>query len=396
MKIAALSICLATTAFSADWLHYRGPKMDGSSAESLAPWSAEGPKELWRVQVGTGCASVTVSGNRVFTAGFRDGKEVVQCLDAATGKEVWSHGWTAKLGDYLFEGGPRATPTIDGERVYMVGADGDVVCLEKGTGKPVWTKHLAKDFGGRRMDWGFSASPTIDGDNVLIDCGGTGASTIALDKKTGALVWKGGDDEAGYGSVLVAAVDGKRTAIAMKGGAVVGNDAASGAQLWRFDWETAWKINAATPLVVGDMVVFSSAYNHGAAAIRVKDGVPSRVWFTKDLYAHFNSPVHRDGALFGIDGEVGKKSALVCLDVRTGDEKWRARNVKNGSLILVGDKLLVLTEVGELVLADASAAAFKEVAPRKKVLGGRCWVQPVLADGVIYCRNNSGELVALK
>jgi outer membrane protein assembly factor BamB len=120
------------------------------------------------------------------------------------------------------------------------------------------------------------------------------------------------------------------------------------------------------------------------------------VWFTKDLYAHFNSPVHRDGALFGIDGEVGKKSALVCLDVRTGDEKWRARNVKNGSLILVGDKLLVLTEVGELVLADASAAAFKEVAPRKKVLGGRCWVQPVLADGVIYCRNNSGELVALK
>ena len=109
-----------------------------------------------------------------------------------------------------------------------------------------------------------------------------------------------------------------------------------------------------------------------------------------------NTPVHRAGALFGIDGEVGKRSALVCLDVQTGDEKWRARNVKNGSLILAGEQLLVLTEVGELILADASAAAFKELVPRRKVLPGRCWVQPVLANGVLFCRNNLGELVALK
>lgn len=370
--------------------------MDGSTTENIAPWSEDGPQELWRVQVGIGCSSMTVVGDRLFTAGFREGKEVVQCLDIATGKQVWAHGWPAKLGDYLFEGGPRATPTIDGERLYMVGADGHVACLETKTGKPVWMKHLVKDFGGKHMDWGFCASPTIDGDRVLIDCGGPGASTIALDKKTGATIWKAGDDEPGYGSVVLGAVDGKKTAVTFKAGAIVGNAAADGAPLWRFEWETPYKINAVTPLILGDLIVFSSAYNHGAAALRVKGGKPERVWFTKDLYAQFNSPVHHKGGLFGIDGEVGKRSALVCLDVQTGDEKWRARNVKNGSLILATDKLLVLTEIGELILAEASTAAFKELAPRKKVLPGRCWVQPVLSNGVIYCRNNSGELVALK
>ncbi|MEK0449247.1 MAG: hypothetical protein RL088_1515 [Verrucomicrobiota bacterium] len=396
MKSLAFLLVFAAAASAADWPHYRGLKMDGSTVETVAPWSAEGPKELWRVQVGTGCASMTVVGNRLFTAGYRNGQEVVQCLDVATGKEVWSHGWEAKLGDYLFEGGPRATPTIDDGRLFMIGGDGHVACLDAATGKPIWTKHLVKDFGGKRMDWGFCASPTIDGDRVLIDCGGPGASTIALDKKTGATIWKSGDDEAGYGSIVVGMVDGKKTAVGFKAGALTGQAAEDGKPLWRFEWETAWKVNAVTPLIVDDLIVFSSAYNHGAAAVRVTGGEPKRVWFTKDLYAQFNSPVHHKGALYAIDGEVGKKSALVCLDVKTGDEKWRARNVKNGSLILVGEKLLVLSEIGELILADASPAAFKEIAPRKKVLTGRCWVQPVLANGVIYCRNNNGELVALK
>lgn len=396
MKHITLLTLIAASAFAADWPHYRGVKMDGSTAENIAPWSEDGPKELWRAQVGTGCSSMTVVGGRLFTAGYRAGKEVVQCIDIATGKEIWAHGWEAKIGDYLFEGGPRATPTIDSELLYMVGADGHLACLETKTGKPVWMKHLVKDFGGKHMDWGFCASPTIDGDRVLIDCGGRGASTIALDKKTGATIWKAGDDEPGYGSVVLGNVDGKKAAVSFKAGAIVGNDAANGAPLWRFEWETAYKINAVTPLIIGDLIVFSSAYNHGAAALRVKDGKPDRVWFTKDLYAQFNSPVHYKGGLFAIDGEVGKKSALVCLDAQTGDEKWRARNVKNGSLILATDKLLILTEIGELVLAEASSAAFKELAPRKKILTGRCWVQPVLANGVIYCRNNNGELVALK
>jgi outer membrane protein assembly factor BamB len=341
-----------------------------------------------------GPRSVTVAGGRVFTAGYKDGNEVLQCLDSKTGALLWAHPWPAKIGDYLFEGGPRATPTVDGHRVFMVGGDGHVACVEASSGEPVWSKHLVRDFGGKRMDWGFCSSPTIDGDNVLIDSGGPGASTVALNKKTGELAWKAGDDEAGYGSAHLAVVDGKRTALLFKAGALVGHDPVKGTVLWRHEWETPWKVNAATPLVVGDLIIISSAYNHGAAAVRVNGGKPEQVWFTKKLMAQFNSPVHHEGAIFGIHGEVGKKSALVCLDAKTGDEKWSTRDVKNGSLILAGDKLVILSEVGDLILAEASAAAYRELG-RKKVLGGRCWVQPTLVDGVVYCRNNAGEIVAL-
>jgi outer membrane protein assembly factor BamB len=395
MKSLTLAVFFAGSVVAADWHHYRGPAQDGSTPEKVGTIAQGGPRELWRAQLGTGLSSVTVAGGKVFSAGFKDGKEVLYCLDAANGKTLWTQAWSAKKGDYLFEGGPRATPTVDGQRVYMVGADGHVLCADASSGKPVWTKDLVKDFGGKRMDWGFCASPTIYVEKVLIDAGGPGASTVALKKSDGSTIWKAGDDEPGYGSVFVATVDGKKTAVVFKAGALVGHDAATGKVLWSFPWITDWKVNAATPLLVGDVLVITSAYNHGAAGVRVKGGKAEQVWFNKKLKAQFNSPVERGGYVYGIDGEVGKKSALVCLEGASGDEKWRAPQVKNGSLVLTGDdKLLVLTEAGDLLLADATPSGYRELS-RKKVLSDRCWVQPVLANGVIYCRNNQGELVAL-
>jgi outer membrane protein assembly factor BamB len=394
MRIAALLLVLTAWGCAADWLQYRGPRQDGSTSETLAGFPKDGPRDLWRVQLGTGLSSVTVADGHVYSAGYKDGREVLWCLDAKTGKPQWTQAWPAKLGDYMFEGGPRATPTVNEGRVYMLGADGHLACVNASNGKPVWSKNLVSDFGGRRPDWGFSSSPTVSGNLVLLDCGGRGSSTVALDKKTGELAWKAGDDEAGYGSVCVATVDGKRTALVFKGGALVGHDAATGAILWRFDWSTSWKVNAATPLVAGDLIVITSAYNHGVAAVRVRGGKAEQVWFNKAIRAHFNSPVQREGFIYGMDGEVGRRSALVCLDAKTGDEKWRAKETKNGSLILAGDKLLVLSETGELILAAASPDRYQELG-RKKVLGERCWVQPVLANGTVHCRNNNGELVAL-
>jgi len=395
LALATFSALVSTHAAAADWPHYRGPALNGSTAEGIGGFPVGGPRELWRVQLGTGLSSVTVADGRVFSAGFKEGREVLYCLSPANGRVLWKHSWPAKLGAYLFEGGPRATPTVDGDRVYMLGADGHVACVTAAGGKPVWEKNLVSDFGGIRPDWGFSGSPTIDGKNVILDSGGKGASTVALNKLTGQPVWKSGDDEAGYGSAVPATLGGTRRILILKADALVALDAADGSEAGRADWKTSYKINAATPLLTGSRVVVSSAYNHGAAAFDFSGGKPSQAWFTKSFNAHFNSPVQAGGSVFGVDGEAGKRrSAVVCLDLASGDEKWRAKPGTNGSLIVAGDKLLIMTEAGDLVVAAASGAAYRELA-RKKVLTGRCWVQPTLANGKVYCKNNTGELVAL-
>ena len=395
VRLFALAALFSMHALAGDWPHYRGPAQNGSTPESIGAFPVGGPRVLWRAQLGTGLSSVTVADGRVFSAGYKDGKEVLQCLSPANGRVLWTHGWAAKLGNYLFEGGPRATPTVDGERVYMLGADGHVVCVSAAGGKLIWETNIVSEFAGRRPDWGFSGSPTIDGKNVILDSGGKGASTVALNKLTGELSWKSGDDEAGYGSAVVTSLGGTRRVLLLKSDALVALNSADGGEAWRFDWKTSYKVNAATPLLVGEKAIISAAYNHGAAMVDFSGGKPSQTWFTKNLHAHFNSPVHSGGSIFGMDGEAGKRrSSLVCLDLASGDEKWRAKQVNNGSLIVAGDKLLILTEAGELVLAAASGAAYKEIA-RAKVLSGRCWVQPVLANGKIFCRNNTGELVAL-
>ena len=393
-RLFAFTVLFSATVIAGDWPHYRGPAQNGSSPEKVSAFQSGGPRELWRIQLGTGLSSVTVSGGRAYSAGYQEGREVLYCLDAASGRTVWTHSWAAKLGDFMFEGGPRATPTIDGERIYMLGADGHVACVSAANGKPVWEKNLVSDFGGKRPEWGFSGSPTIDGKNVILDSGGKGASTVALNKLSGELVWKSGDDQAGYGSAIIATLNGTRRVLVLKADVLVAYDAVSGSEASRFDWRTSWKVNAATPLVVGSKVVVTAAYGHGAAAVEFGGGKPAQVWFTKMLRAHFNTPVHSAGFIYGLDGEAGKKSALVCLDLASGEEKWRAKEVKNGSLVLAGGQLLLLGETGDLILAEASPAAYKELG-RKKVLSGRCWVQPAIANGKIFCRNNTGELVAL-
>ena len=394
-RLLAIAALISSQALAGDWPHYRGPAQNGSTTEPIGTLPVGGPRELWRVQLGTGLSSVTVAGGRAFSAGFKDGKEVLYCLSPANGRVLWTHSWPAKLGAYLFEGGPRATPTVDGERVYMLGANGHIACVAAATGKPVWEKNLASDFGGRRPEWGFSGSPTIDGKNVILDSGGKGASTVALNKLTGALAWKSGDDEAGYGSAVISQAGGARRILILKADVLVALNSADGSEAWRFDWKTSYKVNAASPLLVGTRVVVSSAYNHGAGAFDFGGGKPSQAWFTKNMHAHFNSPVARGGFVFGMDGEAGKRrAALVCLDLASGDEKWRAKEVNNGSLILAGDKLVIVTEAGDLVVAAASGAGYKELA-RKKVLSGHCWVQPALSGGKVFCKSNSGELVAL-
>lgn len=385
---------LLTTSAKADWLHYRGPTHNGIASESLPATLPKEPKTLWREKVGTGQSSVTIQAGRLFTAGNADkSHDAVYCMDSKTGKVIWKHEYPQELGAKYFDGGTRATPTVDGDRVYSLSHNGDLFCLDAATGKVRWYKHYVQDFGGRRPDWGFAGSPLVHGDHLICDVGGSGSSTVVLNKNTGALVWKSGSDQAGYGSPVVATITGKPAVVIFKATALVGYDVANGTELFRTEWKTSYDVNAITPVVVGDSILVSSGYGTGASLYKVEGSQVSRVWFQKQLRTQMNTPVVTQNLVFGIDGNNGGGN-LVCLDFATGEEKWREKSVRGGSLILAGDKLVCLTEGGELVICHVAGDGFKLVL-RNQVLDGRSWVQPTLEAGVVYAKNNGGDLAAV-
>ncbi len=375
-----------------DWLHYRGPSMNGVSSEKApAAWPAS-LTPLWKANLGTGSSSMTVASGRVYSMGNADGRDSVFCLDAKTGKRIWVHEYPMALDSRMFEGGTAATPTLDGDRVYTVSHQGDLFCLDAATGAKRWYKHYQQDFKGRRPQWGYAGSPTVEGNLLLCDVGGEGASTVALDKLTGALVWKSGSDTAGYASPVVATISGKRTVVMFKGEALVGLDLGDGHELWRTEWKTEYDVNAATPLVEGDRIFVTSSYEKGCALFEVSANKVTEVWKNKNLRAHINTPVLLGRHVYGIDGKTGPKPPLVCLDLASGNTKWSDTSVGGGSLVAVGNQLIALSERGELVVGEPSPTGFRVIL-RSKVLGGRCWAQPTYAGGKLWVRNNQGELV---
>jgi hypothetical protein len=391
LLFAALTAGSLLTA-RADWTSYRGPQQNGVSSEKLTIPTGE-LRTLWKASVGTGTSSIVVSGEHAFTMGNVRNKDTVWCFDAATGREVWKHEYRLGGDPRMFEGGTAATPTIDGQRVYTVSHQGDLFCLDAATGRPVWYKHYQQDFKGKRPQWGYAGSPLIEGNLLILDVGARGASTVALDKTTGKTVWQSGDDDAGYASPIAADLAGRRTLVLLKATALVGLDAATGRELWRTDWKTSYDVNAATPIVIGSNRIFvSSGYGHGGALFEIGKTVTKR-WENKNLRAQINTPVVWQGAIYGIDGDASPKAPLVCLDLETGKGRWEEK-VGGGSLVLVDGKLVVFTEQGELQIGEASPAGFKATFSQQ-VLGKRCWVQPTVANGRVYCRNNVGDLAVL-
>jgi outer membrane protein assembly factor BamB len=394
LLVVSASCFLLPFANAVDWPQWRGINRDGISSEKISPanWGKEGPKQLWRKEVGTGASSVAVSAGRLYTVGNKGNVDVVYCLNAATGAEIWRHSYQQALDARQFEGGPAGTPTVDGDRVYTLSHEGDLFCLSAASGKVLWSKNLQRDFGGIRQSWGYSGSPLVYGNLVILDAGGPGASTVALDKTTGAVKWKAGSDGAGYSSPVAFDLAGTRCVALFKGDALVGLNAANGQELWRYRWETHADINAATPIVSGDKIFITSGYGTGCALLQVRSGKVTEIWRNKNMRSQLASPVLVKGYIYGIDGNVGG-GELRCLELGNGEIKWR-QNIGGGTLIAAGGYLLALSERGELIVVEASPTNYREVA-RAQVLGGHCWVAPAVADGKIYCKNNQGSLVCL-
>ena len=262
LLLAALCclLILPGTAAADDWPAWRGPDRNGISKETgwLAKWPAEGPKKLWEARVGIGFSSFSVSKGRLYTMGNVQEKDNVYCLDAETGKEIWKHEYACSSKDGNGYLGTRCTPTVDGNRVYTLSRNGHFFCLDAETGTVIWSKDFVKDFGGQVPQWGFAGSPWIEKDWVVTEVSGPGASVVAFNKMTGEVVWKNGDDPAGYASIIAYDVGGERCFPQFSKANLIGRRMKDGSEIWRKPWKTSYGVNAATPIIIGDEMFVSS------------------------------------------------------------------------------------------------------------------------------------------
>lgn len=379
----------APLATAGDWPHWRGPNYDGISTETINATAL--PKTVWQGAVGIGFSSFSVAGGRAYTMGHEDGQDTIWCLDATTGKKVWSHSYAADLGDKYYEGGTNGTPTVDGNRVFALSRWGDVFCLDAASGKVIWKDNLQQRLDLRIPDWGYSGSPYISGDMLVLNMGEAG---IALDKATGKTLWASGNKDAGYSTPYPCQLDGKKCIILGSGRAYTAVELATGKPLWSHDWRTSYGVNAADPILHDGHVFISSGYEKGAALLKLGSGAPSVVWLSKAMRNQMNPSVLIGGHLFGIDGNESKNAVLSCLDWRDGSQKWSFKDAGCGSVTAAGDQLIVLSDKGELMIGKASPSGFQPTI-RAQVLNGKCWTIPTLANGRLYCRNAEGAVVCL-
>ena len=395
--VVAVAFCLAVpfapisanrAGTTEDWPQYRGPHRDGISTETgwLADWPKAGPKTLWKVSIGTGFCTVSVVENRVYTMGHDSGMDTVFCLDADTGKEIWKHTYECPIRDKQHEGGPASTPAVTDKYVFTLSREADFYCLDVKTGEVIWYKDLTKELGVEIPEWAFSGSPLLWNNWVIVDMGVMAAFEMA----SGNLVWKTKDYGAAYSSPAPIDLDGRACVAVLPRTGLAILDAKNGKEVAFHEWKTKYDVNAATPLIIGNKVFISSGYNRGCALVEIEDGKGARaLWENKNMRNHFNSSVHWKGYLYGFDDK-----DLACLDVSTGETKWSKSGFGKGSLTLSDGKLIILSDRGELVIAEASAEGFKEVS-RAQVLGSKCWTVPVLAGHRIYARNAPGDLVCV-
>ncbi len=389
-----------TGAAPGEWPNWRGPAKNGISAERgwLAQWPDYGPDVLWDAAVGTGFSSLSIKNLRLYTMGNtatsskdEDQTDQVFCLDAVTGVEIWKHTYPCELAPVYYKGGPSATPTVDGDRVYTFSKFGHLFCLDAKTGKVVWSRNITEQDKLAPPKWGFAGSVLVLGDLLVLNAGAGG---IALDKKTGEVAWKTEGGMSGYSTPLPFEVNGQKGLAMFASDGLVAVDPATGKTLWKQPWKTSYDVNASDPIFSGDTVFISTGYGSGCALVKVgRDGLET-VWRNKEMSNQCNSCVLWDGYLYGFNGNVGGKGVLRCLDLKTGDVKWSKNGLGTGSLMLADGKLIILSENGILVIAKAVPDRYEEL-QRSKILNGLCWTVPVLCNGRIYARCAEGELVCV-
>jgi len=407
---------LITTASlqAADWPQYRGPQGDGSTTEKVAAWPAAGPKVLWKVESPNGFSSFAVGGGKAFTVEGRElegvKQEVLVARDAATGKELW----TAPIGvaNYGHDGGnsgtatnkggdgPRSTPTLAGKNVVTLSATLALQAFDAATGKEQWKIDLIKAHAGRNITWQNAASPLLEGGLLYVAGGGAGESLLVVDPATGKVVTKAFDEKITHSTPTAATILGKRQVILFLQSGLLAVEPKTLKELWRYNFP--FKVSTAiSPVVSGDIVYCSAGYGVGGGAVKLTSAAGKfeakeiyRIPGDKQIANHWSTPVAVKGDLYGMfQFKAYGAGPVKAVDAATGNVKWEREGFGPGNVVLAGDKIVALSDAGELVLFEPKPDAYKEVA-RAKILDGKCWTTPVVADGKIFARSTK-EAVCL-
>ena len=402
----ALTVLLVSMTWAADWPQWRGPNRDGKSADTglMQEWPAEGPPLTWRVgDLGGGDSAPAVTQGKIIAMANRGEDEVVWALSEADGQELWVTRLAPVFSQRMphSKQGPSSTPTVDGERLYVVGMGGNLVCLQVADGKILWQCHFQEDFAGPVPRWSFRESPLIDGDKVICTPGGPGAAIVALNKLTGETIWKSpipGDPQAAYASAIAIEFAGQRQYVQLMSNTLVGIAADDGQYLWQYDAPAnSHGINCSTPMFFDGLIFASSAYGAGAGLAKLSqesDGAvkAEEVWQTKEMESHHGCLILCDGALYGASGG-NSGGAMVCLDANTGEVKWDRRKDgerrAKGSLAWADNRLYYRLEDGTVLLIEPNAEKYLErgrfTQPDRTDLPA--WAHPVIANGKLYIRD---------
>ena len=428
VKVHARPRPLPRGAVTHDWKSFLGPTHDAVSSETklLKSWPASGPTLLWEMRKGTGYSSPAVAGERLVYLHRVGNEEIVECLHPETGARYWKFSYPTQFADrYGYNNGPRASPVIDGDRIYTIGAEGKLHCLKLETGQLFWKRDIAAEFKVPQDFFGVASTPLVEGDTLIVNVGSPGGPCVAaLDKRTGKMLWGAGELwGASYASPVPAVLHGKRRLLVFAGGesqpptgGLLSIDPMTGAIDFQFPWRSRSyeSVNASCPVAIGNQVFVSASYKTGGALLDLlPDGSHKVAWTTPEFGLHFNTPIHRDGYLYGFDGRNEPDAALACVELATGKTMWRVspeweetirRNGSEqkqtlgtfrGSLLWADGGFYCLGELGHLLRLELTPKGYREIARTWLFAARESWTLPVLSHGLLYvCQNSRGLLNA--
>ncbi|OAI45895.1 hypothetical protein AYO44_02415 [Planctomycetaceae bacterium SCGC AG-212-F19] len=418
------------TAIASDWAAFLGPSADSISREVgiIAPWPKEGLRTVFTAEVGNGYVAPAISKGRLFLFDRGADKLRLRCLKSTTGEPIWNFEYASDYEDfYGYDNGPRATPIVDGDRVYISGPEGMLHCLGTEKGNVIWKVDTKAKFGVVQNFFGVGSSPVIEENLLLVQVGGSpadspatgtgmakpnGSAVVAFDKLTGEVKYQTGDDLASYAGPVVATINGRRWGFMFARGGLLAFEPATGKIDFRYPWRARIleSVNASNPVVVGDRVFISECYGVGSTLLQVKPGGHEIVWSDADkgrqksMMCHWMTPIYHNGYLYGSSGRHLPEAELRCIELATGKVTWAEKDLTRTSLLMVDGHFLCLGEYGELRLLKVNPTKYEEVSHMvvrkssglsKALQAHPYWAAPVLSHGLLYIRGED-QLVCLE